>query len=200
MKVKICGMRRAEDIEFANRVKPDRVGFILTERFRRYVPPERVTALREALDPSIQVVGVFVDEPVDYVVECVRMGAIDCVQLHGNEDDAYILSIKKQIDCPVVKALVVKGADDVEYAERCPADEVLLDGGTGEGRAFNWTLLKGMKRPYHLAGGLSPENVAEAVRALDPYGVDVSSGVETDGVKDEAKMRAFTEAARNTND
>ena len=121
------------------------------------------------------------------------------VQLHGSEDEEYIAKLRTITDKPIIKAFIIRSIDDVKKAEQSTADYILLDGGKGEGKAFDWSLLKEIKRPYFLAGGLNPENVAAAVENLKPFAVDVSTGVETDGLKDSAKMTAFVNAVRKEN-
>ena len=190
-------MRRACDIEYVNELLPDYIGFIFAEKSRRYVPPAEAAKLKEQLDPRIKAVGVFVDAPMDKIVTVVEQRIIDAVQLHGSEDDGYIRKLQGRTDCPILKAFIVRGVGDVRAAEQSPADYVLLDGGEGSGRPFDWSQIKNITRPYFLAGGLTPENAADAVSALHPYALDVSSGIETDGKKDPAKMKAFVETIRN---
>ena len=193
--VKVCGMTRPEDIEAANRLRPDMVGFVFHRPSRRCVTKERVMELGSMLDPSIRRVGVFVDEDPLVISELVGCGAIDTVQLHGVEDGAYIRGLERLIDAPVIKTFIVRDGSDIEAANRC---EVLLDAGMGSGRTFDWSLLEGMERDYILSGGLDPDNISEALDRYRPFGVDVSSGIETDGRKDPAKMAAFLNAARHT--
>lgn len=197
MKIKICGLFRENDIEYANALMPDFIGFVFADKSRRHVSIEKAKTLKKLLDRRISAVGVFVDAPIDYAASCVKENIIDAVQLHGSEDEKYILSIKKAAGCQVIKAFIVNGkADTLSRAKRSPADYILFDSGAGSGKTFDWKMLKAVKRPYFLAGGLSLQN-AEAAIELRPYGIDVSSGVETDGVKDFDKMRLFTELARN---
>jgi phosphoribosylanthranilate isomerase len=148
------------------------------------------------LAPGIEAVGVFVDESVDTVYEYLSRGIIDIAQLHGHEDDDYIRKLKALTDKPVIKALKVESKDDIEVANQSVADMVLLDGGAGDGKTWEWSLIKCIKRPYFLAGGLDESNIEEAVNVLKPYAVDVSSGIETDGVKHPGKMKRFVEKVR----
>lgn len=190
--VKFCGIRRPEDVEMVNRYQPDLAGFILVPGRKRYVPAEKVRLLRENLDPDIQVVGVFVDEEISVVRNLLSSGIIDVAQLHGNEEEEYIRSLQESTGKKVIKAIGIRGEEDIQKVETSPADLVLLDTpGGGTGSVFDWDLIKKVTRPYLLAGGLHAGNVGEAVEKLHPYGVDVSSGIETDGVKDELKMQAF---------
>lgn len=196
-KIKLCGMMRPCDIEWANSCSPDYIGFIFAKKSRRYVSPETAAEFKGMLKPGIKAVGVFVEEDPAVVANLLEKGIIDIAQLHGKEDEEYIKSLKKKTDKPVFKAFRIDGPDDVAKANASCADMVLLDSGDGgTGRVFDWKLLKDIKRPYFLAGGLAPENIEEALRVLKPFGVDVSSGIETDGFKDQAKMADFTAKVR----
>ncbi len=168
----------------------------VAKKSKRYVSPERAAQLRALLAPGILAAGVFVNEPVESVAGLLDRGVINVAQLHGSEDDAYIASLRVLTDKPIFRAFKIKSEDDLPAIESCIADLVLLDSGAGTGKTFDWSLVQSVRRPYFLAGGLDPENVADAIAALHPYGVDVSSGIETDGVKDEVKMAAFVAAAR----
>ena len=197
IKIKLCGLMRPSDIEAANLFHPDYVGFVFARKSRRYVSLERVKTLKELLHPDILAVGVFVDEEPDAVAAWLAAGVIDLAQLHGGEDEAYMEKLRGLTDKPIIKAFSVKGEGDIRNANECSADYVLLDAGDGgTGTAFDREMLAGMNRPYFLAGGLDPSTVGEAVRRWRPYGVDVSSGIETDGVKDADKMREFVDHVR----
>lgn len=192
MIIKFCGIRRTEDIEAVNETRPDLAGFIIVKDRRRYIAPEKVRELRQLLDPSVKVVGVFIDEDIEVVAKLLHDGIIDIAQLHGNESEDYIRELKSRTGAQVIKAVGIRSSEDVERAERSPADLVIVDSpGGGTGNTFDWELLKKIKRPYILAGGINAENIEEAVEMLHPYGVDVSSGIETDGYKDKEKMKAF---------
>ncbi len=195
-RIKLCGLKRAEDIAAANGLLPDYVGFVLWKGSRRYVPPEEAEKLRKMLRPGIAAVGVFVDEDPEKAAELLNRGVIDLAQLHGSEDESYIRRLRELTDKPVIRAFCVRREEDAVRAEESSADYVLADSGAGTGTVFDWSLLAELKRPYFLAGGLDPENVGEAVRRLHPWAVDVSSGIETDGVKDREKMEAFVRAVR----
>jgi phosphoribosylanthranilate isomerase len=209
--VKICGLRRPEDIEAANAVRPDAVGFILSAGYRRSVGLRKAHELIDMLDPAIAHVGVFVDEPIERVARFTHAYDFDgydaprtvMVQLHGHEDNDYIARLRHAMaypgwwGIPIIQAFVVRTAQDVERACQSAADYILLDGGTGSGKSFDWDLLEGVARPYFLAGGLGPDNLTEAVARLRPYAVDMSSGVETNGLKDPSKMAAAVAAVRN---
>ena len=195
-KIKLCGLSRIEDIQTANKLKPDYVGFVFAERSKRRVSPLKATELKSKLDPEVKAVGVFLDDNLDLVAAMLNLGIVDLVQLHGSEDEAYIEKVRSITNKPIIKAFIINSIDDVKAAESSTADYILLDGGKGSGKAFDWTLLKDIKRPYFLAGGLNPDNAADAVRKLKPYSVDVSTGIETDGLKDAEKMAAFVSAVR----
>ena len=194
-KIKMCGLRRPEDIEFANRVKPDYIGYVFAENSKRYIATEKAAELTKLLDGDIIPVGVFVDETMENVIAAVKMGAVKMVQLHGSESEDFVSELKSR-GIPVIKAFQVGAAEDIAAAERSCADMVLLDSGKGSGQTFDWSLIGSIKRPYLLAGGITAENAAQAIRQLRPFGVDASSCLETDGFKDIAKMKAFAQAVR----
>ncbi len=197
--IKICGLTREEDIDYVNEAKPDYIGFILNfPKSRRNLTPERAAALRSCLSPDIMAVGVFVDRPAEEVVSAAETVGLDAIQLHGHEDDLYITILQERTDLPIWKAFKIRTADDLAAAERSSADEILLDNGYGTGEAFDWSLADGIERPFLLAGGLTPENIPQAIRALRPKLVDISSGVETDGRKDRNKILAAVRAARDS--
>jgi phosphoribosylanthranilate isomerase len=197
-RIKLCGLSRRSDIEAANALQPDYIGFVFAPKSRRYVSPEQAAALKAQLSPSIQAVGVFVNESPENVAALLAQGVIDLAQLHGGEDEDYISSLRALTGGPIIQAFRIDGAEDADRARRSSADLVLLDAGTGgTGKRFDWSLIQGFDRPYFLAGGLAPENAAQAVRDLRPYAVDVSSGIETGGVKDPQKMTDFVRAVRS---
>ncbi|MDC7289703.1 phosphoribosylanthranilate isomerase [Blautia schinkii] len=202
MRIKICGIRRMEDVEILNRYKPDYAGFVFAES-KRKVSPEQAQRLRSALNPDIRTVGVFVNEKPETIINLADKGVIDMIQLHGDEDETDILLLKQWTEKPVIKAVRVKSPEYVEEMQRLPCDYLLLDtyeadhyGGTG--RMFDLNLLPPLSKPYFLAGGLSPGNVRERLTGLSnpPFGVDVSSGVETEGYKDENKITDFLREVR----
>lgn len=195
-KIKMCGMRRMEDIEYVNSLLPDYIGYIFDETRRRYVSPDAAASFTAALDERITPVGVFVDEQPDVIIGLVKRGIIAAAQLHGSEDNDCVEKLK-QAGVHVIQAFRIKSSEDVKKAEMSIADMVLLDSGFGGGETFDHSLLSGIKRPYFLAGGLTPENVVEAVASLRPFAVDASSSLETDGFKDLKKMKAFADAVKN---
>lgn len=197
-KMKICGLMRVQDAQYANAVHPDFAGMILSAGFRRSVTAETAQAIRDALNPDIPAAGVFVDEKIEAITAFLQRGTIQAVQLHGHEDAQYIAALRQVTDAMILQAFRIRSAEDVQLAQHSAADMILLDSGTGTGQVFDWSLLSGITRPFFLAGGLHPENVAEAIRTVRPSGVDVSSGVETDGQKDPQKIRAFADAVRQS--
>ncbi len=193
-KVKLCGLTRRLDIEIANELTPDFIGFVFAPKSKRYITPHDAAALKNILHESISAVGVFVNEKLETVAEISKF--LDAIQLHGAEDEDYISALRRLTKKPLIKAFKIQTAADLKPAEICSADYVLLDGGAGDGKVFDWQLLKNFQRPYFLAGGLNAENVQDAVKILKPYAVDVSSSIETDGVKDAAKMKNFVRRVR----
>ena len=194
-KIKFCGLKRKADIEAANALMPDFIGFVFAKDSRRYISPENAAVLKSRLSPEITAVGVFVNERPESIASLLNDGVIDLAQLHGDEDEAYISRLKGLTGKPVIKAFRITSSSEVMKASASSADMILLDSGTGSGRTFNWQLIKEIRRPYFLAGGLDPENVSAAVGLLNPWAVDVSSGIETDELKDIEKMAAFAAAA-----
>ncbi len=196
-RVKICGLRRDEDAIMVGRAKPDFAGVILARGFRRSVEPEVAAHVRKLLPPSIPLVGVFVNDGPDKIVSLLKGGIIDIAQLHGAEPDETVREIQERTGKPVWKVFQISSESDFARIENCPADVVLLDAGTGSGKTFDWTLACSLRRPFILAGGLNPENVAGAIAQTHPWAVDTSSGVETDGWKDEAKIAAFVRSVQD---
>lgn len=195
-KIKLCGMKRVIDIQTANALKADYIGFVFWQKSKRFISEEDAAALKAILAPEIAAVGVFVDEEPETIAGLLNRGIIDIAQLHGNEDEDYIRQLRSLTAKPLIKAFRIREAKDLEAAAICSAESVLLDAGQGEGIAFDWKLIRDFSRPYFLAGGLNPENVSEAIVQLHPYAVDVSSGIESSGLKDAKKMAAFVKAVR----
>lgn len=195
-KIKMCGLCRPCDIRAANEIKPEYIGFVFSPGSRRYVTYGQALELKALLEPDIQAVGVFVNENPETVADLLAQGVIDIAQLHGREGESYIRKLRTLTDRPVIKAFCIKNKYDAAQAQRSTADYILLDSGAGTGTVFDWKLIPDIQRPYFLAGGLSPDNVGEAVRYLQPYALDVSSGIETGGRKDKIKMAAFAAAVR----
>ena len=210
VKLKICGMRRAEDIEMANSYKPDYIGFVFAESPRK-VSYEQAKELSDLLSEDIVPVGVFVNEHMKLIVDLFKDGIIEMAQLHGDEDEKYIRNLKdksieetgKQI--PVINAIEIKeGADyDDELLKwrDSASDYFILDSGKGSGKTFDWSLIdkesEFFKNSIFLAGGLNSENLALAIGEFNPFAVDLSSSVETDGFKDEKKIKKIIEIMEN---
>lgn len=205
-KIKICGLSRREDIESVNMVSPDYIGFIMGfPKSHRNITIERAKTLRAGLKEGIQVVGVFVDAEISMIVDACAQKVIDVIQLHGREDIRYIERLKAvlasvEVQAKIIKAIQVKSKEDLTLIKEVPADMILLDAGMGDGKLFSqeqMELLKSVNRDYFLAGGLNPENVSELLESLHPFGVDVSSGVETEKKKDRKKIRRFVQNVRD---
>jgi tryptophan synthase beta chain len=195
-KIKLCGLTRPEDIECANSLKPDFIGFVFYKKSSRYVDFEKAAELKKLLSPDIKAVGVFIDEDIRDVAYLLGEGIIDIAQLHGSEDEEYISRLRSLTGKPIIKAFRIKGSEDAALVNASGADYVLLDSGAGDGKLLDRNLIKDIKRPYFLAGGLSPENVKEAIDEINPFAVDVSSGIETDKKKDPDKMIKFVKTVR----
>ena len=221
-RVKLCGMSREEDVDAVVAARPNLCGFIVDfPKSHRNVSPERVAELTARMDEAeaaateaatadeptpaptaptrtpVWRVGVFVDEPVAELVRIVRASGLDLAQLHGHEDAAYVEAVRELApELGLIQAFKVRTPADVGRACQSPADLVLLDNGQGTGESFDWSLCARATRPFMLAGGLSPENVAEAIQQVRPWGVDMSSGIETGRVKDPAKIQAAVAAVR----
>lgn len=197
----MCGLFRDEDISYANEVKPDYIGFVFYPKSHRYVSIEKAQSLKARLDPEIKAVGVFVDSDISFIKELVAKKVIDIVQLHGHEDSNYIHELRKSIDNPdisIIQAIVIKNEADIlrlpqnDFMDNeFSADYYLVDSGMGSGSSFNWDLLKEHNGKIFLAGGLNTENIAKALSTVKPFAVDVSSGIETDRIKDFDKMKKF---------
>ena len=195
-KIKICGLRRPEDIAYVNEAGPDLAGFVFDPSRRRYITPEKAAGMRKNLSGKILAVGVFVDAPVMEVVRISKEVGLDFIQLHGSEDAAYMKELKKMTPLPLIDARKVQSSEDVKEALLSPADLILLDNGPGgTGICFDWSLVENVPADFILAGGISRDNVKEAIERCRPWAVDVSSSLETDGYKDLDKIREFMKAA-----
>ena len=215
-KIKICGLTREQDIEVVNELLPDYMGFVFWEQSKRNITPEKAAHLKAKLDKRIKAVGVFVDADIDFVYSLIKCGTIDIAQLHGNEDEDYIRRLREKInsgldsgsdsesvsktdkesEIRIIKAFNVNNLTSFEEVEKTSADFVMLDSGKGSGVTFDWDKIQSFDRPFFLAGGLGVENVQEVMEKINPYAVDVSSGVETDGVKDREKIVRFVHNVR----
>lgn len=206
-KVKICGLRREEDICCVNAYLPDYIGFVFYPESKRYVTGEQAQKLKEKLDPRIRAVGVFVNADPDEVIALLQKSIIDIAQLHGQESEEELRKIREQTGKPVIRAVKVTEETDLQKAYQTDADYILLDNGMGSGKPFPWDVIlkqlaqeelqeKISRKPFFLAGGISLENMERAAEALRPYALDLSSSVETDGVKDPEKIRKLMETIR----
>lgn len=198
-KIKICGLKRLEDIEIANKYKPDYVGFVFADS-KRKVTHDLASEMKHNLDSSIKSVGVFVDEDIDEIIRLYEDGTIDIAQLHGLEDEDYIKRLKQKSNyqLEIINAIEMSDEKDLKEYDNSLADYLLLDSGKGSGKTFDWRLIrKDLNKEFFLAGGLNAENIAEAIEEFDPYAVDLSSSVETDGYKDELKIKKVMEAVND---
>ena len=209
-KVKMCGISKVETIPAVVEAKPDYMGLVFAPS-KRQVTVEQAEILVEELHKQcinhydtkvVKTVGVFVNETLDNLVRIADTVNLDAVQLHGDEDEAFIQSLKERTNVEVWKAVQIRSAADVEKWIDSSADMLLFDayhkderGGTGE--VFDWSSLDAFERPFMLAGGIDSTNVARAIRTVRPYGIDISSGIETNGVKDDEKITAFTKIVKS---
>ena len=206
-KVKICGLRREEDICCVNAYLPDYIGFVFYPKSKRYVTGEQAQKLKEKLDSRIRAVGVFVNADPDEVIALLQKNIIDIAQLHGQEREEELRKIREQTGKSVIRAVKVTEETNLQEAYQTDADYILLDNGMGSGKLFPWDVIlkqlaqeelqeKICRKPFFLAGGISPENMERAAEAFRPYALDLSSSVETDGVKDPEKIRKLMETIR----
>ncbi len=198
-KIKLCGLSRSCEIETVNELKPEYIGFVFAKKSKRFITHQKAAELKQLLADTILAVGVFVNENPETVASLLNRNIIQMAQLHGSEDPDYIRQLRTLTDKPIIKAFTIKNQYQIKNAAQSPADYVLLDSGAGTGTVFDWKLIQDIRRPYFLAGGLSPENVEDAIKYLNPYAVDVSSGIETDKIKDKRKMAEFVAAVRKEN-
>ena len=196
-KIKICGIYRDKDADFINAYRPDYFGMVIDfPKSHRNVNIETAAHLRNLIADDIPAVGVFVNSPIAQVEKLLREGIINIAQLHGNEDERYIDELKVK-GFEVWKAFKIRSADDIENAEKSNANLILLDNGYGTGETFDWNLIQDFKRRFALAGGLRADNIAQAAKEYSPYLLDISSSVETNGVKDGNKIKECIEAVRS---
>ena len=202
----MCGLRRPDDIIYANECLPDYIGFVFAES-RRKVSGREAKKLGEQLDPSIKKVGVFVNEPLRSLISISEEAGLDIIQLHGDEGEEYIKEVKHETGKELWKAVRVRMVKDIQEAQRLPADKLLLDsfseesyGGTGKVMDFAVLDQADIRKPYFIAGGLTVENLPEILKKAEPYGIDISSGIETEGVKDREKMLKVIQCVRGGKD
>ncbi len=192
-KIKICGLFRECDIDFVNEAKPDFAGFVFAKSHRQ-VSVETAEKLKEKLDKNILSAGVFVNEDIKKISQICSKKITDIVQLHGDEDDNYIRELRKLCSNKIIKAVKIKSEEDILRWRNCQADFLMFDSGAGSGKTFDWKLMKNFIRPYFLAGGINETNIEEALK-LKPYCIDVSSGVETNKMKDREKILRIVKTA-----
>lgn len=202
-KIKICGMRRVDDILYVNTYHPDYAGFILSEGFKRTIGFDSFCELDSRLNKDIKRVGVFVNEPTESILKYYA-DKLDVIQLHGEENAEYISKLRENCDCEIWKAVRVEYADDIAKADALPVHKLLIDsfsagsyGGTGKRVDLDIFSQVNISKPFFLAGGLNEENICYAMEKVQPYGVDFSSSVETNGFKDENKIKRIVETIRN---
>ena len=194
--IKICGLRRECDIDFVNEAMPEYIGFVFAKS-KRQVDARVAKKLKDRLHPDIKAVGVFVDEEAERIADLCKRGIIDMIQLHGKEDENYIGRLRTMTEAPIIKA-VRAGQMTAQESHGISADYYLIDSGKGSGKTFDWSQVpEEIRVPWFLAGGLSTENIEEAIRKLHPYGVDFSSSVEVDGYKDRDKILDIVRRIRN---
>ena len=187
-KIKICGLMDLQNIDAVNIAKPDYIGFVFADS-RLKISVSQAYDLRQRLSPDIIAIGVFVNETIDKIASLINSGIINGAQLHGYESEKYIQSLKILTDKPVIKAVsVLKTGDAQKWLDTC-ADYILLDNkGGATGKPFDWNLIGNVNRQFFLAGGLNTKNIRSAIEKVNPYAVDISTGVETNGAKDEEKI------------
>lgn len=207
MKIKTCGLFREEDINYANELKPDYIGFVFAES-KRKVGVEKAYNLKNKLDKEIKSVGVFVNDNLDFILNLIREKIIDIIQLHGNEDNDFLDNLKTKTNAKIIKFIPVENADSILNSLNIFSDFILLDNFKGGvGKTFNWNYLKEafelnkkfievFNKKYFLAGGLNKENINEALK-FNPYCVDLSGGLETNGIKDFEKMKYIINITKN---
>ena len=198
VKIKICGLKRLEDIDIVNKYKPDYIGFVFADS-KRKVSHELACRLKSNLDSDITSVGVFVDAPEEEILKLYSEGIIDMAQLHGSEDEDYISSLKEKTDCKlqIINAIEMSQDIDLNECANTKADYLLLDSGKGSGKTFDWRLIrKDLKKEFFLAGGLDSSNVCQAIKEFNPYAIDLSSSLETDGFNDENKIKEIMEVMK----
>ncbi|WP_234123306.1 phosphoribosylanthranilate isomerase [Clostridium hydrogenum] len=201
-KVKICGIKRGEDVDIVNSFMPDYVGFVFAES-KRKVSVEEAQKLILGLNPQIRKVGVFVNESYARVISIAKILKLDVLQFHGDEGNEYLEKFKTY---EVWKAASINSKSDIEKVSLYNVNGIVVDsldgnGNGGTGKKFDWSILKKYKnsilKPIFVAGGLNEENIQECIKELQPFGVDVSSGVESNGVKDKLKIKNFITKVRN---
>ena len=191
VKIKICGLKRMEDIEIVNKYKPDYIGFVFADS-KRKVSHDLARKMKQNLDHSIKSVGVFVDADTDEILNLYNGGIIEIAQLHGRESEDYIKKLKQKSNChlKIINSVEMSDKTDLLKYDDSVADYLLLDSGKGSGKTFDWQLIRNdLKKEFFLAGGLNTDNIPLAIKEFNPFAVDLSSSLETDGYKDEIKIK-----------
>lgn len=202
-KIKICGLKTIQDIQAVNEFLPEYIGFVFADS-RRAVNPKQAEELKNILDRRILSVGVFVNASQNDIIKLCKDGVIDLVQLHGDEDKLYIGKLKNEISNQIIKAVRIQSSNQILEMQSLPCDYLLLDTYEkdvygGSGKKFDWSLIPNLKKPFFLAGGLNTENITTANTCCHPYCLDVSSGVETEGIKDRNKIKEIIDIVRCEN-
>ena len=200
-KIKICGIKTMADVLAMNEVKPDYAGFVFAQSSRR-ISEELASELQQQLAPGIVPVGVFVNEDREKILRLCKRKIIEIIQLHGEEDNEYIAFLKNRVQNPVIKAARVRSVEDIHRAGTLKSEYLLLDAYHegeygGSGVKFDWSLIPAIEKPFFLAGGINSSNVLDAIQRYQPYGIDVSTGVETEGSKDPVKLRRLAQLIRD---
>lgn len=195
MKIKICGLFQNADIDYVNETLPDYIGFVFAKS-KRQVSYDQAKVMSSKLDKRIKTVGVFVDASIDEIIKLVNDQIIDLVQLHGDEGIDYIKQLKTKINVPIIKAIKMTPETDLRTIS-FPVDYYLLDSViSGSGKTFDWSLIKKLDKPFFLAGGINSGNLDDAIK-INAYAIDVSSGVETNGIKDPNKIKEIVRRIKN---
>ena len=196
VKIKICGLKSETEIGIINELRPDYAGFVFDPHSSKFIAPEHAGFLKSKLKRGIISVGVFVNEHIETVIQCIKTAKLDMVQLSGNESEKYINALKPSIGIPVIKSFRIQRMIDTDRATHSSADYIMLDG--GEGTAFEWSMIKPVDRPYFLSGGLNPDNYSKAlILKPQPFAVDVNTGVDANRTKDYKKVMKFILGVRN---
>ena len=200
-KVKICGITHEVEIGIMNELSPDFVGFVFATKSRHFIAPEHAGMLRAKLRRGIKTVGVFSNASLRNVALTMETAGLDIIQLHGDETVEYIAALREYTRCPIMKVIKVASPIDAEKAMYSTADYVMLDGGSaGSGKSFDWSMLGNIRRNFLLSGGLTPENIHDALQITPkPFALNVSSGVESNKIKDYRKVMKFILAVRDAN-
>ena len=195
-KIKFCGIKPDSDLDYINQLAPDYIGMVFVHKSKRVVTFEEAQKISQTLRPEITKVGVFVDAPESFIAKLVNHQIIQVIQLHGSENEATIRHYQQSLKIPVIKAFGIQTPDDVKKAIQSSADYLLFDYKVaGSGKTFDWRYIQEVKRDYFLAGGINSENLKDAL-SLNPYAIDLSSAIETNGRKDNQKMTTIINIMR----